>query len=386
VSSTDGGSGVAKIPVDKLYHPGVVVRDAKATARNYAEIFGIDQWAVAHYSGNRLADATTHGLEANHSFTVAYGAHPSSGVTFQLVQPDPGDASSYTEFLCTRGEGIHNLCTSILPSADALPALIDWFAANGVEVGQSCTVDEIFDWYLFDTRKKLGGYYIQVVVPRADEWMSKVKFDDGWDFSAEIERPEGVTPLPLDKVYHFGVVVRDVVDSMTGYARLFGFDRVEFWDIGSAGAAARAPLPMVVLEQPTYYGNPVDHRIFNSLTEVADFGFEVIQTTVGPIHYKEDFLEPLGEGIHHLFPCMFDDEDTYERHDKWMTSIGAPIVQSGNPRRGDTVGLGEYFYWDTREKLGGYLLEGIIARPGFWEDMQLPRPTTFALDFTRVGA
>jgi hypothetical protein len=47
-----------KIPVDTLYHTNVVTKDAKATARHYAEFYGINRWRVVHHTKDRLRNPT----------------------------------------------------------------------------------------------------------------------------------------------------------------------------------------------------------------------------------------------------------------------------------------------------------------------------------------
>ena len=42
---------------------------------------------------------------------------------------------------------------------------------------------------------------------------------------------------------------------------------------------------------------------------------------------------------------------------------------------GAAQGLGEYFYLDTAAHLGGFVLEVIIARQGFWESFAVAEPT-----------
>lgn len=371
-----------QLPVDRLYHPGVVVRDARATARNYAEIFGVNTWSVAHCGPGHLGQGTTHGVPAEHSFTYAFGFHEPSGLLFQLIEPRAGDASTYQQFLATRGEGVHNLCTTIV-TPEVFAELREWFASKGIGVAQTDTVDDAIEWHFFDTRAALGGFYVMVVVVLRDDWMAAVQHDEQWDFSGEVSRPEGVGPVPLARVpgMHFGVVVADVVAAISRYSELLGFGEVSFFEAGTADAAPRARRPMVTLANATYHGVPVEHRILSSLTPIADFGLEVLQVTVPPIHYKEDFYDLVGEGIHHFYASELSSDDEWRALDDWMRSIGVPMVQSGQMNCGHAQGLGEYFYWDTRDKLGGFVLEVIVAREGFWESFADTEPT-FKIDFS----
>ena len=67
------------LSVERLYHTGVVVRNARDTARNYAVLFGVTQWKVFHFGPKRLEGTLSHGLRVNHSFTCAYGVHAGTG-------------------------------------------------------------------------------------------------------------------------------------------------------------------------------------------------------------------------------------------------------------------------------------------------------------------
>jgi Glyoxalase/Bleomycin resistance protein/Dioxygenase superfamily len=371
-----------QLPVDRLYHPGIVVRDARATARNYAEIFGITKWSVARCGPDHLSETVTYGLAAQHSFTYAFGTHEESGLLFQLVEPHERDASTFKEFLAVRGQGVHNLCTTIT-SRDAFTGLAALLASKGIEISQSAVIDDVVEWHFFDTRRALGGFQLMVVVPRADDWMNRVVMDETWDFTDDVTRPAGVPPVPLARVpgMHFGVVVEDVVASMRRYADLFGMSEVSFFEIGTPGAEPRARAPMVTLGHATYHGKPVEHRMLSTLTPVADFGFEVLQVTVPPIHYKEDFYDQVGEGIHHFYATELNADEQWSTLRDWMASIGFPVVQSGEMNCGQASGLGEYFYWDTRDWLGGFVLEVVLAREGFWDSFADGVPT-FTLDFS----
>ena len=176
--------------------------------------------------------------------------------------------------------------------------------------------------------------------------------DETWDFTDEVTRPAGVPPVPLARVpgMHFGVVVEDVVASMRRYADLFSMPEVTFFEIGTPAAAPKARAPMVTLGNATYHGRPVEHRVLSTLTPVADFGFEVLQVTVPPIHYKEDFYDQVGEGIHHFYATELNGDEQWATLRDWMASIGYPVVQSGDMNCGHA------------QRVGGVLLLG-HARP-----------------------
>ena len=50
-----------KIPLDTLRYATLVVSDAKATARNYADFYGIERWNVTNATPERLQAMTIRG-------------------------------------------------------------------------------------------------------------------------------------------------------------------------------------------------------------------------------------------------------------------------------------------------------------------------------------
>jgi hypothetical protein len=373
-----------KIPVDTLYHASVVVRDARAAAHNYTEFYGIPRWKVVHHTEERLKNTTVHGrkrtappalelagnnpIPGAYTFTTATGRNE-NGVEFELVQPTLG-LSTFEEFLVTRGEGIHSVLVAVVEPGD-FPALRTWLASEGVPVGQSFTVDDAADYYYFDTRKTLGGFYVQVVVPRVANWEAAIKADEEWDFSGEVERPAGVDAVQrVLGLTHFGVVVPDVVERVETFARLFDVPvwRGMHWHTEPGW-----------LEDTTNNGQPVNHGYFTGRADVGTnrsgvhFGFEVIQPTYGPSHYKEDFLQVLGAGIHHVdLATAMEEWSEWDAVNRWLDAMGAPTCMSGWLRNHSAL----FHYQDTRRKLG-YVTEihpprepgkGGRWAPDYWYD------------------
>jgi hypothetical protein len=340
-----------KIPVDTLYYATVVTRDARALARNYAEFYGIDRWQVMHFTADRLENPTIHGRKAidNYSFISALGESANGGVCFELVQPT-GGLSTFEEFLVTRGQGVHGVCLAII-KPEELDGLKTWLASEGVPVGQSFGIDGAADFYHFDTRQVLGGFYVEIVVPRKDGWREAIRTDEVWDFSGQIERPAGVEGAQQPTgITHFGVVVPDVVQRVEKFAHLFDQPR---W----RGMHWRTEEGW--LEDTTNNGKPVVHGYFTGRGDVGktrlgvNFGFEIIQPVSGPSHYKEDFLEVLGPGIHHIdLTLPLKEQSEWEALNGWLAGMGAPTCMSGWLRHHAAL----FHYQDTRQKLG-YVIE-----------------------------
>jgi hypothetical protein len=355
------------IPVDRLHHVKVVVRDLKATARNYALIYGIHRWDVVHFDAQRLSDTTAFGFEAEYTYSTATGSN-AGGVTFRLVQPT-GGLSTYAEFLVARGEGIHGPCLSVLDEA-RFQDLVGQLRAEQVTVGQAATVDGAARHYHLDTRKALGGFYVEIVVPLRPDWENAIRVDEHWDFSPEVEPLPGAEPVrDVEQILHFGVVVRSVMERLPAYARLFGLTD---WSLMHF-----RPEPGS-LERSTLNGVEVKHG-FLLARQDPDFLFEVLQSTMEPTHYRREFMDRVGEGIHHLLLLRSLREEQWLDLRHAMESIDVRVAMSGCVRGGSA----EFFYLDTRERLGGYLVEAICRYAQTGTGAPPPSGPDYTFDFSK---
>ena len=352
------------VPIDRLHHVNVVVRDLRSMARNYAEILGVERWDVAHHTADGLADSSAFGLRASFGYSTATGAN-AQGVTFRLIQPTDG-FSTFTEFLAARGPGIHGMCATVAHEA-AFAAMRDSLAELGVPVGQAATVDGAATHWWFDTRALLGGYFVEVIVPRRADWEIAGRVDERWDFGAEIRRPAGAAAAQrIPKIGHFGIAVPDMMRTVEAHARVFG---INHWGGVHFRTAPNS------LEFSTLNGAPVRHAWLLSSGACADVGFEVLQSTEGPTHYKEEFIDKLGgPGIHHLLLLPGLPAADWLPLRAWLESMDITNCMSGRVAGGSA----EFFYMDAREKLG-FLVETIVShgQPGG------TRPGRFSFDFSK---
>jgi methylmalonyl-CoA/ethylmalonyl-CoA epimerase len=350
------------LPVGRLRHLTVVVKDLERSTRDYAVLFGIHRWEVAHLTAERLRGTTAFGYETTYTYATATGSTP-AGVTFQLVQPT-GGLSSFAEFLITRGEGIHGLCVSVLEEAEWGKVAAELERA-GVSVGQAATVDGVVRHYHLDTRKRLGGFYLEVLVPLVSGASPRV--DERWDLQGAVTSPPGIEVLHEEaRVWHLGVVVEDLMGRLPAYARILGLPEWTFLHFRREPGS---------LERSTLDGEEVEHAFLLATASLPDVAFEVIQPTVEPTHYRRAFLDRIGEGIHHLLVLPALPEARWQRLYAAMEAMGVPVAMSGSVRSGTA----EFFYLDTRPKLGGFLLEAICRR-GQPEVRSRP---DFRFDFSR---
>jgi hypothetical protein len=213
---------------------------------------------------------------------------------------------------------------------------------------------------MLDTRKQLGGYYIEVAEPIT------AGPDEQWDPSNEVALPTAVQWLAeIQKIGHFGMAVTSVSEQVPHYAELLGVERWSGVHFNSAPGA---------LEHSTFRGAEVDNAWFLAITDVANFGLELLQETRGPTDYRAT-VDRTGEAVHHMLVRRDLSADDWFALRDWMASMQIGIVMSGQVRGGAT----EFFYLDTRDALG-FLLEVIVAHnvPAGGAPMR-----RFDLDFSR---
>lgn len=345
--------------VDRLHHVSVVVRDLRAAARGYAEVLGIERWDVVHHTSEGLRDTAVLGCAAPFSYATATGSNP-HGVRFRLVQPT-GGLSTYEQFLVTRGEGVHSVCLARVDEP-VFAEVRGRLGAHQVSIGQAATVDGSVRHYHLDTRAALGGFFVEVEVPVGEE---RVRVDERWDFQGQVRRPEGVGSLQdVPRIFHVGVAVHDLMARLQAYADLLGLTRWSF----------RHFRPGTV-QRSTVDGEEVEHAFLLAVAAFDDVGFEVIQPTQEPTHYRRHLLDVIGEGVHHLLLLPAEDEARWPAVRAWLEGLGAPVAMSGE------VGPTSFYYLDTRAKLGGYLVEAIVRPRDVGGDPATRREPDYTFDF-----
>lgn len=369
-------SGLIKI--DQLYSVGVVVTDLEAATLRYAEVLGIDEWDVREFGPERLTETSSYGRKTQPSFRTAAGTTvppadaggnpflPDGPVTFELVQPLRGE-SPFQEFRAVRRQGVSHLTLSVQSSAE-FGILRDNLRSNGIRVAASMTVDGVLERHFLDTRAMLGGYLVEVQVPLQPGAEQQVTVTDRWNHVGRYQRPEGVGPVEVQGLGHFGVVVNDLMTSLGQYNELLG---VPSWNIRDWRSEKG------LLENVHYRGETVNHEYFTGLAFVENFGFEVIQPTLGPSHYNREFRDLWGEGIHHMLLTFTTDPEQWDRVRDWLASIDVPLAMGSDVMGGAAA----FCYYDTFDTLGGYILEAGLMRGMPDEESMAP---DYVIDFAAL--
>lgn len=331
---------------------GVVVRDLDHALEQHARCLDTTVWTTNDLTADRLSAMVSYGRRSAGSYRTAFGRTPYDpqgpgpmggaprAVPFELVQPTGGE-TPFQEFLLSRGEGIGYLTVRAEGADEA--AIAAHFAALGIPAAHSHVVDGEVRRTFWDTRAALGGYLLEVL-PAAYLPTGDTRRLDGAALRG------GRRALPMQGINHFGVVVDDTMATLGQYRRILGIERfaVKTWQTEPGR-----------LDNPYYRDlRPVQHGYFTAQGFTGDFGFEIIQCTYGPSHYNREFTDQRGPGIHHLFPYLTTDAGDWAATVESLTALGVPLCM-GSDLRG---GASEYGYFDTFDRLGGFLIEGVHRR------------------------
>lgn len=345
---------------------GVIVADLDAAMKQYERIYGITSWVTSEHAPD---DAVCHGRRTKRTpgtWRSALGTTtpragepadlPANPVTFELISPTGGE-SPFNEHLLTKGEGIAFVQVRAEGTAQEMAA---HFGGLGIEVAYAATVTDptmgTVTRRFFDTRARLGGFLVEMVSELEPLPMTQETLADA------------TTPQPVQGIYHFGVLVDDVMAALPHYRAILGIESfdIKTWETGFGR-----------LDDPQYRGKKEPVGYFTAQGGALDFAFEIIAMKYGSCHYNREFFDERGPGIHHIFAWMTREEDVWRQVVADMTAAGHPLVM-GSPLRG---GAAEFGYFDTFDALGGYLIEVVIRRHPAREEFMRP---DWVVDFSEL--
>ncbi|MDO4761633.1 MAG: VOC family protein [Corynebacterium sp.] len=333
---------------------GVVVSNLDKALVSYAEIYGITSWTL---SETTTIDALSYGRKTQRTpgvwrSAIGYTTPHHDGdetLCFELIQPLSGE-SPFHEYLRTKREGI----CFIQVQAEGEGTVAQHFAALDIPCVYQARVDGHTRCF-YDTRAQLGGFLVEMVT--ADSPL--LRSDSASGRRVELSPSSAFGLLPAQKMYHFGVLVHDVMQALPHYRDIFGITSFDCktWEKGFGR-----------LDDPQYRGTKVDHGYFTAQGFAGNFGFEIIQCNHGPSHYNREFFDIRGPGIHHVFTTLAHNDLQWEENCGRMADAGYPLCM-GSTLRGQAA---EFGYFDTFNALGGYLIEAVIRRRQALPEFQAP--------------
>lgn len=315
------------LPVTAIARVGVLTRDCRAAAAEYARFFGINDWRLADCAG-RAAD----GREYAHRQAVGYA----NGVGFELIEPMSG---LWADALARCGEG---------PSHVVIP-IADWAALDAAQAAAGLASAAEHAEHggrrrLLDSRGPLGG--LGLVFADAEALIPP----------GEPLHLPGDAILPVQKLYQVSVMVRDLDAAKERFRALLG---VEAWvDIGIDSAQ---------MPGCTYYGKPVEHTARLSIGRRGGACFELVEPLTGPTVYR-DALDRRGEAPHHIMVTLAPPPN-FDRAAQELASRGIVVSQSAS-----IPGLMNFAYFDGGQPLAGLFVEVIQPLADNWLELMFPSP------------
>ncbi len=315
------------LPVTAIARVGVLTRDCRAAAAEYARFFGINDWRLADCAG-RTAD----GRDYAHRQAVGYA----NGVGFELIEPKSG---LWADELARCGEGPSHV---VIPTAD-------WAALDAAQAAAGLASAAEHAEHggrrrLLDSRGPLGGLGLafadaEALIPPGEP----------------LHLP-GNAVLPVQKLYQVSVMVRDLDAAKERFRTLLG---VEAWvDIGIDSAQ---------MPGCTYYGKPVEHTARLSIGRRGGACFELVEPLSGPTVYR-DALDRRGEAPHHIMVTLAPPQD-FDRAAQELAGRGIVVGQSAS-----IPGLMNFAYFDGGQPLAGLFVEVIQPLADNWLELMFPSP------------
>ncbi len=315
-----------------FHHVGVVVGDIDAAMRGNSRFFGIKKWQLRKFEGDRLP-----GFEDS-GFLSAIGSSE-SGVTLELLEPLTAD-SPHATFRSWRGQGMSHTvshCTS-----EQFSRLQKQLADLGMGVVHSLNLHDKLRSVQIDSRPQLSGLGLEVQV-----------IDEGGGFDAlpvdRVVEYDYSPLLPIDKLYHVGIVVNSRERATASFRRLLGLP--EF-----------LPLDLAVgesLSSVQLRGESVDHAARVAFSRANGFCFELMEPGAGKGAYQE-FQSNYGEGMQHYFPTICE-QSVFDRSLAGLSKEGVEVLLEGV-----IDGVMNYYYLDADNLLGGMTIEVICPHDADW--------------------
>lgn len=156
-------------------HVGWVVEDGEETAQNLAALCGIEEWTVIEFSEEMLSESLYYGEQGKVSWISMFGK--TGEMLVELCEPLSSN-NVFSDFLEEKGEGIHHIGNL---SHEHPGEMVQTLEDRGVSVGNQIGLGDMATLYYMDTRKELGGIYLEIVDPPSHaeipDMGEKVTFD-----------------------------------------------------------------------------------------------------------------------------------------------------------------------------------------------------------------
>ena len=134
-----------------LHHVSIVVQDIEKAAQYYSSAFGIGPFPIREVN---MDGVMVRGKRTTSKTKIALAR--SGGIRIELIQPIEGE-NVYTEFLRTKGEGLHHLAFVV----DDLEGIVASLAKQGIKPIVSHKESEYS--YVYLDSDQIGGVIFELI-------------------------------------------------------------------------------------------------------------------------------------------------------------------------------------------------------------------------------
>ncbi|RLA15527.1 MAG: hypothetical protein DRQ60_05740 [Gammaproteobacteria bacterium] len=320
------------LALGEFHHVGVVVSDINAAMRGNSRFFGISKWELRKFEADRLP-----GFEDT-GFLSAIGSND-SGIALELLQPLTPE-SPHAAFRSWRGQGMSHVVTRC--SSEQFSRLEKQLADQDIGVVHFLNLHGKFRSVQIDSRPLLSGLGLEVQIVDEAGGFDALPVDRVVEFD--------YSPiLPIDKLYHVGIVVNNRERATASFRKLLGLP--EFLPLELAVGTS---LSSVLLR-----GESIDHAARVAFSRAHGFCFELMEPGAGKGAYQE-FQSRYGEGMQHYFPTICD-QSVFDAALPELREEGVEVLLEGV-----IDGVMNYYYLDTDTLLGGVTIEVICPHDPDW--------------------
>ncbi len=333
----------APLALGNFHHIGVVVGDIEAAMHGNSRFFGIPNWQLRRFEGDRLPGQEERG------YLSAIGSY--NGVYLELLQPLAPD-SPHAPFRSWRGQGMSHAVSRC--SLEQFSQLRQQLADRQLGAVHDLTLDGSQPTLQINSRGLLSGLGLEVQIESADG-DDKTGFD-GLPVDRLVEY-EFSPLLPIDGYYHVGIVVNNRNQAMANFRDLLGLP--EFLPLDLAVGTSLASVQL--------RGESIDHAAQVAFSRGNDFCFELMEPGAGKGAYQE-FQSQYGEGMQHYFPTICE-QSVLDAALPQLRKEGVEVLLEGV-----IDGVMNYYYLDTDQLLGGVTIEVICPLAENWMEVMNMTP------------
>lgn len=116
--------------LNKITQIGLVVRNVDEVIRTYTVIYGMGPWIIYNFGPETVCDMTVDGKRMDYRMRLAI--YTDGNMEIELIEP-LDDLSIYSDFLKTRGEGLHHIGYRV----DDYEKAMEFFTNRGVKACQT---------------------------------------------------------------------------------------------------------------------------------------------------------------------------------------------------------------------------------------------------------